>query len=215
MVRLGLLPLYWYCDAADAARPPRAIAASAARATSNSAVSAVVRNRLMCVLLSLTAGSVSPSFERALKECSSSELLEHAVSHAPHVHDEAILRPETELLANARRVRLQRPSPAERPVAPHLAQERLLREHPIGIGGELRDELELLRRERHGDVAHAHAARRSVDDEVAGDDDVRLRRRAPAQERADAREQLLVGERPADHVVGTAIEGAHALDRVG
>src|SRR6476659_10031687 len=83
------------------------------------------------------------------------------------------------------------------------------------LRSKLRDELELLRRQEHGDVADSDPASRAVDDEVAGDEHVARGRPAPADERADAREQLLVRERPADDVVGTAIEGADTLDRVG
>ncbi len=39
--------------------------------------------------------------------------------------------------------------------------------------------------------------------------------RTPAQQRADSRQQLLVRERAADDVVGTAVEGTHALDGIG
>ncbi len=41
------------------------------------------------------------------------------------------------------------------------------------------------------------------------------RRSAPSQERTNAREQLLVGERAPDDVVGSAVEGAHPLDGIG
>ena len=54
-----------------------------------------------------------------------------------------------------------------------------------------------------------------IDDELSGDQHLRGRRRAPAQERPDAREQLLVGEGTAHDVVGAAVERPHALDGIG
>ena len=69
-------------------------------------------------------------------------------------------------------MRFQRAGPTERPVAPHLAEQLLLRPHAVRLRRELRDELELLRRQEHRRVADVDAPRRPVDDEVAGDDDV-------------------------------------------
>jgi len=119
-----------------------------------------------------------------------------------------------ELLPHARCVGLQGSCSSQRPKAPHLPEELLLREDAVRLGRELHHELELLRRETDRDVPHQYAARGPVDLEVSGDDHIAAAH-CSSQQGADPRKQLLVRERSADDVVRPAVESANALDRIG
>jgi len=141
-------------------------------------------------------------------------LLQQAVADAPDVDDEAVAVGKAELLPETRGMRLEGSGSPKRPEPPDLPQKLLLREDSMRLGGQSREEIEFLRRERHGSIANGHTPGASVDHEVAGDQHLGRRGRAPAQERADARQQLLVRERPPHHVVRAAIEGTHALDEI-
>ena len=143
------------------------------------------------------------------------DYVQHAVPDAPHVHDEAILRIEAQFLPYARGVRLECPRPPERAEVPDVPQQLFLRPDSVRLRRELRDELELLRGEQHQRVADVDAPRRPVDDEVARDDDVVGRNGRSPDQCANAREELVVGERAPDDVVGAALERPHALERVG
>ena len=79
----------------------------------------------------------------------------------------------------------------------------------------MREQLELLRRESDDRVAHGDTPCSPVDGQVVRDEHLGGRRPAPSEQRADTSQQLLVGERPSDDVVRSAIESADALDRIG
>jgi len=112
-------------------------------------------------------------------------------------------------------MRLEGARPPEGTEAPDFPQELFLRENPVRLRGEARDELELLSRERDHRVAHPDPSRTAVDDQVAGDEHLGGRRRAPPQKRPDPSEQLLVRKRAADDVVRATVERTHALDGIG
>ena len=63
-------------------------------------------------------------------------LVDELVAHPPDVDDEAAVGAERELPPEARRVRVERPRAAERPVAPDVAQQLVLREDPLRLRGE-------------------------------------------------------------------------------
>src|SRR5438105_672747 len=142
-------------------------------------------------------------------------VFEQPVAHPPHVEDERPFAASGELAAKAGRVRVERPRLAERTEAPDLAQELLLREDAVRFRGELQEQLVLLRRQVDPRTAYRDATGRPVDLERADADEVRGDRRRPPQDGSDAGQQLVVEERPAEEVVGAAVERPCAVDRVG
>ena len=64
-------------------------------------------------------------------------------------------------------------------------------------------------------AAHGDSAGAAVDRQLPRLHELVARRPAAPQHRADACEELLVVDRALDHVVDAAVEGAHAVDRVG
>src|SRR5438105_4029198 len=141
-------------------------------------------------------------------------VFEQPVAHPPYVEDERPFAASGELAAKAGRVRVERPRLAERAEAPDLAQELLFREDAARIGGELQEQLVLLRGQVDPPAADRDAAGRPVDLDRADADEVGDGRRRPPQDRPDAREQLVVEERPAEEVVGAALERPSAVDRI-
>jgi hypothetical protein len=109
-------------------------------------------------------------------------------------------------------VRLEGPGRNIGTEAPHIAEQLLAREHPIGSGCELDEKGELLRRQLHLLRVHRDAPRRAVDRERADLRELDARRAAP-QERVDPRQQLLVDERTRKTVVGAG-QRAHAGRRI-
>ena len=160
---------------------------------------------------SVTA-TVTPSCERPrrLARPSRSWRRPELVADAPHVDDPARRARRRRACGGSathatRAVRVG----AERPVAPDVAQQLLAREHAVGVGRELHEQRELLLRERtRRAVRRARAARaRST---ASGPTSSRSPRGGQRRStRADAREQLLVDERPHEVVVG-ALERANA-----
>ena len=140
--------------------------------------------------------------------------LQQPVADAPDVDDVAVAFLDAQLLPESGGVRFQGASPSQRAESPDLTKELLLREDAIGLDGEACKELELLRRENHERVAHRDPPRPLVDNEIAGDQHVGGGSGASPQESADAREELLVRERPAHDVVGSSIESANAFDGI-
>src|SRR3954447_13200676 len=96
---------------------------------------------------------------------------------------------------------LDRPGRRPDAVAPHAAQQLFAREHMVRLGRELDEKGELLLREMHLSPARDHAARRTVDYELA-EVQALAARRATAQHRTDSRDELLVREGPREVVVG-------------
>src|SRR5439155_7157540 len=111
-----------------------------------------------------------------------------------------------------RRVRVERPGAAERDIAPDVAEKLLLLEDARGIGRELDEQLELLAGERDTPIVDRRPPRRRVDDEAGRREALVRVRGAAAENGVDARDELLVHERPRDVVIAAAREGAHAVD---
>jgi hypothetical protein len=95
--------------------------------------------------------------------------------------------------------------PAYRAKAPDLAQQLLLREDAAGLGGELQQQLVLLRRQVDPPASDRHAAGRPVDLERADAHEVRDDRRRPPQDGSDAGEQARVSSCIRDYT--SAFEG--------
>src|SRR5438270_1433836 len=140
---------------------------------------------------------------------------EQPVAHPPHVEHERSLAGRGELPAQSRGVRIERSRPAERAEAPHFAEELFFREHAVGLRGELEEQLVLLRRQVDARPADGDPARRPVDLDLPDLKPLGRRRRRPAQDGSDPREELVVKEGPPDEVVGAALERPHAVDGVG
>src|ERR687888_1943871 len=104
---------------------------------------------------------------------------EKPVAYPPHVEDERPFACPRELAAQARRVGIERPGLAERLEAPDLAQELLLRKDPARIGGQLQEQLVLLRGQVDPLPADRDPAGRPVDLDVAHTHEVWRRRRGP------------------------------------
>ena len=104
--------------------------------------------------------------------------------------------------------------PPERPKPPHVTEKLLLVEHALGILGEGDQEVELLRGELDDDAADADEARGQIDLEVADGQPRVARAGSAAEDRAHARDQLLVDEGP-DHVVVGASRRSRARGRTG
>src|SRR5216684_5205198 len=87
-------------------------------------------------------------------------------------------------------------------IAPHVAEQVLPREDPVRVGGKLHEQGVFLLRDVDLATACEHSARAPVDDELA-EIEYLASRRAAAQQRADARDELFVHERPREIVVAT------------
>ncbi len=101
-------------------------------------------------------------------------------------------------------------------VAPHALEELVAREHEPAMVEQLPQEVELLRRELHLGLPHAHLAPAGVDEQVAVADLLRLgpralRRRA-AEDRLHAGHQLARVERLREVVVGADLEPDDLVD---
>src|SRR5207244_1649086 len=99
-----------------------------------------------------------------------------------------------------------------RVVAPDTFEDLLLRQHAPGIGHEVTEQLELGRREMHGNAVGLHLMRRLIEDEVAGLVDrgcwsPARSHRAP-QDRLHSRDELLQPERFGDVVVRAELQPA-------
>ena len=102
----------------------------------------------------------------------------------------------------------------DRAEAPHLPQQLVLLVHARRLLGQLREELELLRREQQAAAGDQDTPGRPVDADLPRLEHVALLRRCPPEHGPDPRTQLLVCERPVDVVVGAALERAGAVDGV-
>src|SRR5919199_2043784 len=142
-------------------------------------------------------------------------VFEQPVAHPPHVDDERPSAAAGELAAQAGRVRVQGPRLADRAEAPHVAQQLFLREDAARLRRKLERQLVLLRRQVDALAADRDATGRPVDLERADVDEVRNDRRRPPQDGSDARQQLVIQERPAEEVVGSALERPSAVDGIG
>ncbi len=75
-------------------------------------------------------------------------------------------------------------------------------------------QLVLLRREHDALAADGDPPRRAVDLDLPRFETLDLGRRHAPQDRADARDQLVVVEGPVEIVVAATVEGTHAVDRI-
>src|SRR5438034_11291025 len=99
-------------------------------------------------MVSASASSARASAYRRSSAASTAQLLDHssvqqAIPHAPDVDDEGPRIDGVEPAAQARRVRVERSRPSQRPESPDLAEELLLREDALRLGSELHEQLEL------------------------------------------------------------------------
>ena len=101
-------------------------------------------------------------------------------------------------------MRLHRACGADAGIAPDVTEQVLTREYPVRVGSELHEQRVLLLRDVDLAAVREHPARTPVDDELAEIEHFAARRTA-TQQRADARDELFVHERPREVVV-TAFE---------
>src|SRR5205807_2457573 len=104
------------------------------------------------------------------------------ISHAADRLD-AVVRGVAELLPQVADVHLDVVLVPEEGVAPHLVEDALARQHLVGVGREIQEQVELARRQLERAFPRAHLARGGVDAEVAGTDDACQLRAAPAEHR--------------------------------
>src|SRR5215211_3482627 len=110
---------------------------------------------------------------------------------------------------------LDRVRDRERVVAPDLVEQLLARDHQPLVSHQVLEQLELALRELHTALAPVHLVRVGVQREVADPQRRHAARRAPAQERAQPREQLLALERLHEVIVGADVEALDArVERV-
>ena len=109
---------------------------------------------------------------------------------------------------------VERSRPQIGPVAPDFTQELFLREDAPGVGGELRQELELLAGHMDVPAGDGHGAGDAVDHELAHLVALRWAWGDPTQDRPDPSDELVVDERRNDVVVGAAGERTHAIEDV-
>ena len=111
-------------------------------------------------------------------------------------------------------MRVERAGARARAEVPDVAEQLLLREHPPRVGGEPEQQVVLLLRERErlsADGDQRAFWRRSR----AGRRRARRAASRSPEHRVDARDQLVVVERPRHVVVATTTERPHAVDRIG
>src|SRR5205807_477028 len=135
------------------------------------------------------------------------------ISHAADRLD-AVVRGVAELLPQVADVHLDVVLVAEEGVAPHLVEDALARQHLVGVGCEIQEQVELARRQLERAFPRAHLARGGVDAEIAGTDDACQLRAAPAEHRPNARQQLAELERFDDVVVGAELETLDTIRRL-
>lgn len=132
-----------------------------------------------------------------------------AVADASHVEDEAVIRDRAQLLTETAGVRVHGARGTGRLETPYVAQELLLREDTRRLGGERREEGELLLGQTHQLAAHPHLAGEHVECERPRPPPaVAPRCRRAAQDGRDSGPQLRVAERLREVVVGTRLEAA-------
>ena len=91
-------------------------------------------------------------------------------------------------------MRVERPRPRERPVAPDVTEQLVLREDALRLGGERREQLELLAGQMNRLTADGDDAGGQVDHKAADLEPLLRRRRDAAQHGADPRHQLVVDD---------------------
>ena len=134
------------------------------------------------------------------------------VADAPDVDHEPVPVP-AQLLPQPAGVRVERAGRSERPEAPHLAQQLLLREHARRCRGERPQQRELLRRQRDPVPAQRRRPCHGVDLEFTDAQQPAMQPRARApQHGRDPQPQLVVRERLRHVVVDAALEPAHAVE---
>src|SRR4051812_999329 len=153
--------------------------------------------------------SVSSAEPPAIRQRSGRRLYAEDVARAADRMKDARLATGLQLPAEVRHEHLDRVRDGERVIAPDLVEQLLPRDHEALVAHEVLQQLEFALRELELAVAAADLVRIGVEDEVADAQRRHPARRAPPQEGAQPREQLLAGGRPYQGVVGAHVEGPH------
>src|SRR5205814_2373956 len=189
------------------ARTPIPIRWSTGRASPTRA-SAGTRRRSCC------GRSRSPFVRDARLRAGDQPIAETARRLDRHLADLGLL----ELLAQPSDVDVDQTRVAPRLIAPHADEKIVAGEHAAGLARERAQELELRRREGKLPVPGHRLQAREVDDESAEAELPLLAvvgaRAIAAEERLDARCELVVVERLAEIVVGADPQANHAIGRV-
>src|SRR3954470_23204237 len=159
--------------------------------------------------------SVSAAEPPASRQRIGSRLYAEDVARAADRMEEPRLAIGFELPSQVGDEDLDRVRDREGVVAPHLVEQLLARDHQALVAHQVLEQLELALRELDPALPARDLVRVGVEHQVADPQRRHPARRAAAQERAHAREQLLALERLDEVVVGADVEPLHArLERV-
>src|SRR4051794_25413599 len=159
--------------------------------------------------------SVSRAEPPASRQRIGSALYAEDVARAADRMEEPRLATGFELPSQVGDEDLDRVRDRERVVAPHLVEQLLARDDQALVAHEVLEQLELALRELDAAVAAGDLVGVGVEHEVADTQRRHPAGRASAQQRAQARQQLLALERLDEVVVGADVEALDArLERV-
>jgi hypothetical protein len=137
------------------------------------------------------------------------------VAGSPDGVQEAGLAFGLQLAAQVGDEHLDRVRGREGVIAPNLVEQALARDHDALVAHQVLEQLELALGQLDRALAADHLVRVRVQRQVADAQRRRAARRAPAQQRAHARQQLLALERLDQVVIGARIQPLHTrLQRV-
>src|SRR5438128_6696218 len=149
------------------------------------------------------------------RESALSGLRTKDVARSPDRVQQARLAVSLELAAQIGDEHLDRVGRGERVVSPHLVEQALTRDHDALVAHQVLEQLELTLRELDRALAARDLVRVDVERQVAHPQRRRAARRAPAQQGAHAREQLLALEGLDQIVIRSRVEALDAgLERV-
>src|SRR5204863_279609 len=146
---------------------------------------------------------------RAARDSQRSGLRTKDVAGSPERVQQARLAVGAELAAQVRDEDLERVGRREGVIPPYLVEQALARDHDALVAHQVLEQLELTLREVDLALAAGHFVRVCVEREVPDAQRRRAARRAPPQQRAHAREQLLALEGLDQVVVGARVQPLH------
>src|SRR3954447_10897227 len=159
--------------------------------------------------------SVSAAEPPASRQRIARRLYAEDVARAADRMEEPRLATGFQLPSQVRHEDLDRVGDREGVIAPHLVEQLLARDHQALVAHQVLEQLELALGELDAALPAGDLVRVGVEHQVADAQRRHPARRAAAQQRAHAREQLLALERLDEVVVGPDVEPLHArLQRV-